>query len=122
MKNVMILGNIGSPAQTRTTAEGKQFTTFSVAVTKRDKTAMWFSVVGRTSEALLPYLTKGRQVFVIGDLEASIFNGNIDLSIFADKIELCGKGNEDEPKPATPTPQTTHGESEVEAEDNGLTF
>lgn len=101
------MGNIGNPAQTRVTAEGKQFITFSIAVNNRDKSTTWFSIIGRVSDNLLPYLSKGRQVFVMGDLEVKSYNGNIDLSVFADRIELCGNGKEETPKNNPPTPQTT---------------
>lgn len=107
MKQVLIMGNIGNPAQMRITADGKQLVTFSIAVNNRDKSTTWFSIVGRASEQLLPYLSKGRQVFVMGDLEVKLYNGNIDLSVFADRIELCGNGKEETPNNNTPTPQTT---------------
>lgn len=103
----MLLGNIGNPAQLRVTADGKQLVTFSIAVNNRDKSTTWFSIVGRASEQLLPYLSKGRQVFVMGDLDVKLYNGNIDLSVFADRIELCGNGKEESQNNNPPTPQTT---------------
>lgn len=101
------MGNIGNPAQTRVTADGKQLVTFSIAVNNRDKSTTWYGIVGRVSDNLLPYLSKGRQVFVMGDLEVKMYNGNIDLSVFADRIELCGNGKEETPNNNPPTPQTT---------------
>ena len=101
------MGNIGNPAQTRVTADGKQLVTFSIAVNNRDKSTTWYGIVGRVSDNLLPYLSKGRQVFVMGDLEVKMYNGNIDLSVFADRIELCGNGKEESTDNTPPTPQTT---------------
>lgn len=105
MKSVSLIGNIGNPAQVRVTADGKELVSFSVATTNRDKSTTWFGVVGRNSEKLLPYLSKGRQVYVHGDLEVSLYKGNIDLSVFADRIELCGKGDNDTQAEHAPTPQ-----------------
>ena len=144
MQTIFILGNIGNPAQTRVTTDGKQLVSFSVAVSGRNKSTTWYSVIGRASENLLPYLSKGRQVFVAGDLESKCYNGNIDLSIFADRIELCGKSGEESPGTYTPTPQTVKGNGQIttqhiptnaekaagqsqetddeKGDDNGLTF
>lgn len=144
MQTIFILGNIGNPAQTRTTTDGKQLVSFSVAVSGRNKSTTWYGVIGRASENLLPYLSKGRQVFVAGELESKCYNGNVDLSIFADRIELCGKAIEESPVTSTPTPQTVkengqinnqhiptnaekaNGQSQEKDEeknnDNGLTF
>ena len=105
MKSVSLIGNIGNPAQVRVTSEGKELVSFSVATTNRDKSTTWFSIVGRNSEKLLPYLSKGRQVYVHGDLDVSLYKGNIDLSVFADRIELCGKGDNDTQESHAPTPQ-----------------
>lgn len=109
MKSVSLIGNIGNPAQVRVTADGKELVSFSVATTNRDKSTTWFGVVGRNSEKLLPYLSKGRQVYVHGDLEVSLYKGNIDLSVFADRIELCGKGDNDTQAEHAPTPQDNAG-------------
>lgn len=105
MKSVSLIGNIGNPAQVRVTSDGKELVSFSVATTNRDKSTTWFSIVGRNSEKLLPYLSKGRQVYVHGDLDVSLYKGNIDLSVFADRIELCGKGDNDTQVSHAPTPQ-----------------
>lgn len=118
MKQILVLGNIGNPAQLRVTADGKQLVTFSIAVNNRDKSTTWFSIVGRASEQLLPYLSKGRQVFVMGDLEVKLYNGNIDLSVFADRIELCGKGDNDTQEAHAPTPQDNAGNKEPGTEES----
>lgn len=118
MKSISLIGNIGNPAQIRVTSDGKKLVSFSVATTNRDKSTTWFSIVGRGSETLLPYLSKGRQVFVQGDLEVSLYKGNIDLSVFADRIELCGKGDNEPQAAHAPTPQDNAGNDTAAKEDN----
>lgn len=123
MKIVSLIGNIGNPAQVRVTSEGKELVSFSVATTNRDKSTTWFSIVGRNSEKLLPYLSKGRQVFVQGDLEASLYKGNIDLSVFAERIELCGKGDNEPQAAHVPTPQdNAANQQEQPNKEEPLTF
>ena len=123
MKSILLIGNIGNPAQIRVTSDGKRLVSFSVATTNRDKSTTWFSIVGRCSETLLPYLSKGRQVFVQGDLDVSLYKGNIDLSVFADRIELCGKGGDEPQATHTPTPQDDAASQEEQSkEEEKLTF
>lgn len=105
MKSISIIGNVGTPAVMRVSADGKQLISFSVATTNRDKSTTWFSIIGRGSEQLAAYIVKGRQIFVQGDLEVSLYKGNIDLSVFADRIELCGKSTDDNAGKLAPTPQ-----------------
>lgn len=123
MKSISLIGNIGNPAQIRVTSDGKKLVSFSVATTNRDKSTTWFSIVGRGSETLLPYLSKGRQVFVQGDLEVSLYKGNIDLSVFADRIELCGKGDNEPQVTHAPTPQdNAANQAEQAQKEEPLTF
>lgn len=90
MKNVMIIGNLGHNAEAVTMNDGTQKMRFSVAVNGRGDKQTWFGVLARMQEKLLPYLTKGRQVFVMGDISAELYDGKISLNVYADKIELCG--------------------------------
>lgn len=85
---LILLGNIGGDAEMRYTPSGKAVTNFSLAVTKRvgkdadgkrvEKTT-WFRVAvwDKQAEALTPYLLKGQQVLVEGELE--------DPRIYADR-------------------------------------
>ena len=95
MKQVTIIGNIGSNAVLRTTSDGKQIMTFNVAVNQgEDRQPIWFGCVSNYREKLMPYLIKGQCVCVMGDLQPRVYNGNLDLSISVDKCELCGKAPE----------------------------
>lgn len=90
MKEITIIGNLGSNAIFRTTSEGKEIMTFSVAVNQTNGEPLWFNCVSNYRERLFPYLQKGSNICVIGDLSARDYQGKIDLTVNVDKIELCG--------------------------------
>lgn len=90
MKQITIIGNLGADAVRRMTAAGKEILTFNVAVNAGENT-IWFGVVMNMRENLLPYLVKGQGVCVVGDLQPRVYNGNLDLTVNADRVELCGK-------------------------------
>lgn len=94
MKQVFIIGNLGANAMRRNTSEGRELMTFSVAVNDRKGTT-WFNVVSSYREKQFPFLERGQQVTVTGDLSVSSYNGSPDISVNADKIELCGRGAND---------------------------
>ena len=91
MKNVFIIGNLGANAIRRTTSEGRELMTFSVAVNDRQGTT-WFNCVGSFREKQFPYLERGAMVAVAGDLTVNTYNGQPDLSVNIDRLELCGNG------------------------------
>ena len=95
MKCITIVGNLGSNAVMRTTSDGRQIMTFSVAVNQSNELPpLWINVVANMREKLFQYLLKGQCVLVIGDLTPALYKGQIDLSVNADRIELCGKAPE----------------------------
>lgn len=95
MKSITIIGNLGANAVRRTASDGKEFMTFNVAVSAGDS-AVWFNCIGKMRDKLMQYLVKGQCVCVVGDLQARTYNGNLDLSVNIDRIELCGKAPESE--------------------------
>ena len=95
MKAITIIGNLGANAVRKTASDGREFMTFNVAVSAGDS-AVWFNCIGKVRDKLLQYLVKGQCVCVVGDLQARTYNGNLDLSINIDRIELCGKAPESE--------------------------
>jgi single-strand DNA-binding protein len=81
----IIIGNLGRDPEMRYTAEGTPVTSFTVAVNRRwtnpegntaEKT-WWFKVTcwRKLAETTNQYLKKGRQVMVIGEIDASAFTG-----------------------------------------------
>lgn len=105
MKELSIIGNLGANAVRRVTSDGKQLMTFNVAVNSGKDTTTWFNCVGNLREKLIDYLVKGQMVMVMGDLTAKVFNGQIDLQISIDKIELVGSAP-DKPKQLTQVSET----------------
>ena len=95
MKTIVISGNIGKDAETRTTQGGDSVTSFNVAVEERagqEKRTIWFScsLWGKRGQSLAPYLTKGGKVSVAGDFSTREHDGKTYLTIRADQVTLLG--------------------------------
>ena len=95
MKSIVISGNIGKDAQTRTTQGGDKVTSWPVAVEERqgqDKRTIWFdcNLWGVRGEKLAEYLTKGGKVAVSGDLSTREHDGRTYLTVRADQVTLMG--------------------------------
>lgn len=101
MKTVFIIGNLGANASRRTTADGRELMAFSVAVNDRAGTT-WFNCISTYREKQFPYLERGCKVAVAGDLSVNTYNGQPDLTISVDKIELCGGEVNKEPTESAP--------------------
>lgn len=93
MKQLTIVGNLGKAPQTRTLTNGKEIMSFSVAVNSKNGTD-WFGVVSNDLPKIREYLTPGRQVLVQGRPDFGVYNGTPDITIYADHIELLGKGSD----------------------------
>lgn len=91
MFRVSIIGNLGGEPKVRTASNGREFMSMSVAISKRDKSTMWVNVTANKQEGLIQYLTKGRQIFVCGECNIGTYQGQPDVDVYADRIELCGK-------------------------------
>lgn len=78
LNRVMVIGNVGRDPEMRYTPRGQAVTSFSLAATRhwttnngdRRDTTEWFNVVswGSLAEICNQYLTKGRRVYVEGEL------------------------------------------------------
>lgn len=110
MLTANVIGHIGKDAETKTIGE-RQFISFRMASTARrkdgDKTT-WVSVMYRFNDKLLPYLRKGQQVYVQGDMDISTYTNKegvqqVDVSVFANQLVLLGQR---EPAQATQQPTT----------------
>ena len=80
-QQIIIIGNLGNDAEMRYTPSGVPVASFNLAASrqwqgqdgqKKDKTT-WFrvSVWNKPAEALTQYLTKGKQVMVVGEVEVA---------------------------------------------------
>lgn len=112
-----VIGNLGKDAEVKTIGE-RQYISFRMASTakrKNEEKTTWVSVLYRYNENLLPFLKKGQQVFVQGDLDVSAYNNReqqaqADVSIFASQLLLVGQreGQQQAPQQQQPkAPQQT---------------
>lgn len=106
MKQITVIGNLGANAIRRTATNGNELMTFNVAVNAgKDAQPVWFNCVSNFREGVFGYLVKGQCVCVTGDLTAGLYKGQIDLSINADRIELCGARPQNAPAEPDQAPQ-----------------
>lgn len=111
MQIINLIGHIGRDAETKHIGE-RDYISFSVACTEKrgnEENTSWYSILYPYQEAIIPFLKKGQQVFVMGKLSAKIYQSNnsfgIDLSVFASTLQLCGGKKEE----STTSNQATYG-------------
>ena len=112
MNSLTIIGNLTADPESRTTSQGKQVTTFTVAVSKRGKPeeADFFRVSAwdKLADNCKRYLAKGRKVAVTGSVSASAYKANdgqarASLEVSAVTVEFLTPKAEQEPAaPAKP--------------------
>jgi single-strand DNA-binding protein len=109
LNKAMVIGNLGRDAEVKVTPSGQSVASFSVATTetwtkdgeKKEKTE-WHRIVlwGKTADALQPYLTAGKQVYVEGQLQTRQWEKDgqkhYSTEIRADRIVLLGGGKRGE--------------------------
>ena len=127
MDRTDIIGNLTKDAEVRKTASGQCVCNFTVAVNNRrdkDKARTKYydcGLWGKRAESTLPqYLTKGKKVWVSGDVNARAYipkeggEPKVVLTLMVDEIELLGgeiqansdnrEGNTQSSKQATSSP------------------
>jgi len=107
MHKITIIGHLGRGPEMKYTPDGKAVTTFSVASSRKYKTAAgeqreeteWFncSAWGKLADVCNEYLTKGKQVYVEGRLKTRSYqaqNGETRFSIdvTCQEIQFLGGG------------------------------
>lgn len=107
---INIVGRLGSDPESRFTASGTQVTSFSVACNNRDGNTTWYrvSAFGKLGEICNEYLTKGKQVFIGGDLTIRTYDkkdggSGVSYDVSAHSMQMLG-GKRDESE-STPAPQ-----------------
>ena len=119
-QQITIVGNLGRDVEMRYTTSGSAVADFSVAVTERwtDKqtneqkeSTVWFRVSAwnKLAETCNQYLTKGRQVMVVGTIDASAWIGQdgearASLELRAQTVKFLSKkdnAQDDQGKPST---------------------
>lgn len=108
LNKAIIIGNIGSDAELRYTANGAGVSSFSLATSEKWKDKQtgqqkeqteWHRIVlwGAQAETLTPYLRKGKQVCVEGRLQTRKWDDKDGKTryvteIKADRVVLLGSG------------------------------
>lgn len=117
MNTIITTGHLGADAVVKE-KDGRKYITFRMCTTTRRTITIWRSVFYRYSENLLPYLTKGVGVLVIGEEDIALYNGKngaqIDVSVNANTLELQGKAQQAK----TPEPPVAKNEQLFEDNNN----
>ena len=106
-QQLTLVGNLGNDPEMRYTSSGVPVTSFSLAVSKRwvgqdgqqQEKTLWFRVTAwrKLAETASQYLTKGRQVLVVGELEEprsytdKSGNAGFSLDVTANEIRFLGR-------------------------------
>ena len=126
MQIITIHGNIVKDAELITFGERQQVK-FSVACNRgknEKKTTTYYDVLSYAVQ-LQPYLLKGKDVVVVGELSVRKDETNgktyVHLNVYADSVELCGSKTDTQPAPA-PAPQPQPQQSSTIFTGDGLPF
>lgn len=106
-QTIQIIGRLGRDPETKLTEQGTQITTFSVACNNRDETTTWYNVsaFAKLGEICANYLTKGKQVFIAGDLHIRQYEKKdgttgVSYDIRANNMQMLGGKNDNGNAPA----------------------
>ena len=127
MNTIVLIGNLTHDPETRSTPNGVTVCSFTIAVNRRfasqggEKQTDFFRINAwrQLGDLCARYLTKGRKVAVIGELQARTYEAKdgttrLSLDVSADEVEfLSPKGQEDgSANYSAPRPQQSHGSSQ----------
>ena len=127
MNKIVLIGNLTHDPETRSTPNGVTVCSFTIAVNRRfafqggEKQTDFFRINAwrQLGDLCARYLTKGRKVAVIGELQARTYEAKdgttrLSLDVSADEVEfLSPKGQEDgSANYSAPRPQQSHGSSQ----------
>ena len=131
MNKLYIIGNVTHTPELKNTPNGVPVCSFSVAVNRRDKDALFYRVTAwrGLGETCAKYLQKGKKVAVIGELDLRTYTGRdgmekTALEVTASDIEFLSPRNDDQQPPQqqqVPEPELG-GFIEVTGDDANLPF
>lgn len=110
VNKVILIGHLGKDAETRFTTSGTALTRFTVATNRRVKDSQtgdwrdetdWHNIAMWRNENLGQYLTKGKQVFIEGQLRSRSYEDKDGqkkyvTEVVVDEIILLGGGRGDD--------------------------
>lgn len=130
MNKLYIIGNVTHTPELKNTPNGVPVCSFSVAVNRRDKDALFYRVTAwrGLGETCAKYLQKGKKVAVIGELDLLTYTGRdgmekTALEVTASDIEFLSPRSDDQqpPQQQEPAPELG-GFIEVTGDDANLPF
>ena len=131
MNKLYIIGNVTHTPELKNTPNGVPVCSFSVAVNRRDKDALFYRVTAwrGLGETCAKYLQKGKKVAVIGELDLRTYTGRdgmekTALEVTANDIEFLSPRSDDQQPPQqqqVPEPELG-GFIEVTGDDANLPF
>ena len=131
MNKLYIIGNVTHTPELKNTPNGVPVCSFSVAVNRRDKDALFYRVTAwrGLGETCAKYLQKGKKVAVIGELDLRTYTGRdgmekTALEVTASDVEFLSPRSDDQQPPQqqqVPEPDLG-GFTEVTGDDANLPF
>lgn len=135
MNKVILIGNLASDVESRTTSSGIANCTFRLAVQRRFSNAQgvreadFLPIVcwRQTAELASKYLSKGRKVAVEGSIQTRSYDAQDGskryvTEIIADSVEFLTSSGESNSNASTDAKQATNGYGLVEVSDDELPF
>ena len=120
MNKLILIGNLTADPETRATPSGVSVCTFTIAVSRRfasadgSKQTDFFRINAwrQLGESCGRYLTKGRKVAVVGELQAATYEAKdgttrLSLDVSADEIEFLSPQAKQEQKHDEPSDDIT---------------
>ena len=116
MNKLYIIGNVTHTPELKNTPNGVPVCSFSVAVNRRDKDALFYRVTAwrGLGETCAKYLQKGKKVAVIGELDLRIYTGRdgmekTALEVTASDVEFLSPRSDDQQQPQQQVPEPELG-------------
>lgn len=118
MSNFKELVRIGKDAVVRYTSTGKSVTGFSAAFDSGwgdNKKTVWLdcSAWGDRYEKVAPYLLKGSQIVVAGNVGTHEHEGKTYVTLDVTDVKLCGKPQDGQQHAARQQPEHTQGKQQA---------
>lgn len=127
MNSICIAGNLGKDAEIRHLPDGTPVASFSVADSQgKDKPTIWWraGLFGKRAESLAPYLLKGQQVTIGGNLTEREYTDKDGqprkvMEVRVQDVALQGGKRDSEaavPRPAKPAAKPSAGFDDMDSD------
>ena len=136
MNKITLIGNLTHDPEVRSTPNGVTVCTFNIAVNRRfapqggEKVTDFFRINAwrQLGDTCAKYLSKGRKVAVIGELQARTYEAKdgttrMSLDVSADEVEFLSPRQQDDgsgysaPRQSNAAPQDLAGITDIQSDD-----